>query len=457
MKKEALIKHIFNTFQNGTVLFLGRVTHFSDREIREHTEVQGMKYINKYEDSDPVLLVLSRRLTSVEEQISEMLYSRGVPDVTLEAFEQYMSAHIKPDTLLMSLKLSGDQVRLKRLLGNEAFSNVLFLKLLRMYEWGEEGVHENDANRDVTISFVKRFFRPEGFRDSAMVYAPTTLMIIAKESSDPAVLEAILSMPNHEVKVSRYEQKRPKNLREMVAFNPHISKNSLQRLLSYASPDIDYFLASNAAAEQDALAQIYARADRQTKQMMTQHPRLPDALFEALLQEKASEIVQSLLVFQPFDEKRLAQVWASPEIAYLGANRGIGAYAQRLLALENTVLDRALAANPSVDRATLEQLAARYGERIAVPLASNPAISPEMAAQLYSGGERSVLEALSANPATPVKILNALCELEERALNRQLASNPSVEIAWLRQFQLDTSLIRILAENPTYGEHIGHL
>ncbi len=449
-----MVENIFETHRGGTVLFLGKVTHFTVEELQRFLQAQEMVYADSYAEQEIALLVLSSRMTPAEEALSYRLYEAGVPDVTLEQFEQTMSGHIKPETLLMSLKLSGDQERLRRLLGNEAFSDTLYLKLLQMYDWGTGGVHENDANRDVTISFVKRFFRPEGFRDPAMVYAPTTVMIIAKDSDNPAVLDTILTMPNHEIKVSRYEQKKPKNLREMVAFNPHISAKSLKKLLAYASADIDYFLASNAMVGQEALERIYARSNAQTRRMMTQHLALPDALFVRLLQDEDEETVQSLLVFQSFDEKRLAAVWDHPHRAYLGANRQIGPYAQRLMAHEDSILDEALASNPSVTSASLEQLWERHGERIAVPLAKNPHITPEMVQRLYTLGERSVLEALAANAATPTAILDALCELEERTLNRFLASNPSVGISWLRQFQLDTSLLRILAENKTYGTEV---
>ncbi len=448
-----MVENIFKAHRGGTVLFLGRVTHFTVEELQQFLLTQGMVYADSYAEQEIALLVLSSKMTPAEEALSYSLYETGVPDVTLEKFEQTMSKHIKPETLLMSLKLSGDQERLQRLLGNEAFSDTLYLKLLQMYDWGVEGIHENDANRDVTISFVKRFFRPGGFMDPAMVYAPTTVMIIAKDSDDPEVLDTILTMPNHEIKVSRHEQKKPKNLREMVAFNPHISAKSLKKLLGYASEDIDYFLASNGMAGQEVLERIYARSNTHTRRMMTQHPALPDTLFTRLLQDE-EETVQGLLVFQPFDEKRMTEVWDHPQRAYLGGNRQMGAYVQRLMAHEDSVLDEALASNPSATSASLEQLWERHGERIAVPLAQNPHITTKMAQRLYALGERPILEALAANAATPTAILDALCEWRDRELNRFLASNPSVGISWLREFQLDTSLLRILAENKTYGTEV---
>ena len=448
------MKKIFDTHPGGTVLFLGRMIHFTPDELRFFLEAQGMVYAEAYQEGQEVaLLVLSSILTPQEEQVSYALYDAGIPDVTLEQFERYYTQHLKPQTLLMSLKLSQDQDRLQRLLGNEAFEDHFFLKLFEMFDWGGEGLYERDENRDVTISFVKRFFRPDGFRDPAMIYAPTTVMIVAKDSNDPKVLEAILTMPNHEIKISRNEQKKPKNLREAVAFNPHITAAIIRKLLAYNDPSIDYFLASNAALLAEDLERIYQRADTQTKQMMAHNTRLPETLFEKLLQEDVT-VQQSLLSYQPINPKRLEQVIAHPLITCIGANESIAAYLPQLLALEHEALDKALAANGAVSAVHQVTLYQRYAESIASSLAANPSISTDMAEILYAMGSTEVEEALAANPATPKEILDSLCEREEPRINRCLASNPSVDIYWLRQFQLDTSLIRILADNPTYGADV---
>ena len=448
------MEKILQAHPGGTVLFLGRVTHFTPEELSFFLEEQGMVYAEHHHERQEVaLLVLSSMLTPQEEQTSYALYDAGIPDVTLEQFERYYTQHLKPQTLLMSLKLSQDQNRLQRLLGNEAFEDHFFLKLFEMFDWGGEGIHECDENRDVTISFVKRFFRPDGFRDPAMIYAPTTVMIIAKDSADPQVLEAILTMPNHQIKTSRYEQKKPRNLREAVAFNPYMTAAIIRKLMAYNNLSIDYFLASNPALSAEDLERIYQRADTQTKQMMAHNERLPESLFAKLLQEDVA-VQQRLLSYQPIDLKRLEQVIAHPQIAYIGVNESIVAYLPQLLVLKDEALDRALAANGAVPAEYQKVLYQRYAESVAPFLAANPSIPADMAETLYATGVAEVEEALAANLATPKEILDSLCEREERRLNRCLAANPSVDLYWLRQFQLDTSLVRILAENPTYGADI---
>jgi len=451
MKK---IEEIIKNNQGGTVLFLGRVTNFSDEELSNFLESQGMQYANRYDGQEDIaLLVLSSMLTPYEEQTSFELYDQGVVDVPLSSFERYYTKNIKPNTLLMSLKLSNNQERVIRLLMNEAFNDELYLKLFKLYDWQEEGIHENNNNRDVTISFVKRFYRPDGFRDPAMIYAPTTVLNIAQESSNSEVLDAILTMPNHEIKVSRYDNNRPKNLHETVAFNEAISPEAIKRLLSYQNGGIDYFLCANSALKASDLELLYSRVDEASKMVLAQNSNLSDSLFKALLEE-SDEVVKSLLSFQQMNSYRLDLVKDNRFIAYLGNNETIESIVADLIALDNRVLDFQLSSNSAVGFEALMKLYQKYGEEIVVTMANNPNLSEEFFAMLYAKKEPKIEEALAKNHGTPKKILAELCEKKDRELNRLLASNPSVDIKYLREFQLDTSLIRILADNETYGKSV---
>jgi len=448
------IEQIIANNPNKTILFLGRVTHFTPQELVNFIQDQGMQYADHYEgQSDIALLVLSSMLTPLEEQLSYDLYDQGIADISLAQFESYYTQHIKPNTLLMSLKLSNDQARLRRLLQNEAFGDEVYLKLFMMVDWHGEGIHENDSNRDITISFVKRFYRPDGFRDPAMIYAPTTVMNIAQESDDPMVLEAILTMPNHEIKVSRYETHRPKNLRETVAFNEAISHESIKRLMAYRDERIDYFLAANAALGEWEQERLYERTTKEARLMLAHNDNLSDKLFEKLLME-GDEVVKSLLRYQPISEYRLNLVKENPLIVYVGQNRNITDSVASLLRLEHEGLDFQLASNDVVASEVLEKLYEKYGEPIASSLAQNSNLSEKFLHIFYKRGTPEVIKALATNMATPKVILAELCERHDRELNMLLASNPSVDIKYLREFQLDTSLMRILAENETYGKSV---
>jgi len=452
------MKNIFKNSRGKRVLFLGRVTNFTDLELQKFLEDEGMKYANKYNNErDIALVVLSSMLTPREEQISYDLYDMGIPDISLEKFEEYLTKNIKPNSLIMSLKLSNNQERLKRLLQNEAFDDKTYLKLFKLYDWNQEGLYDNDNNRDVTISFVKRFYKPDGFRDPAMIYAPTTVMNIAQETKEPEVLDAILTMPNHTIKVSKREHKRAKNLRELVALNENISQETIKRLLSFDNSDIDYFLASNSSLNKREQEHIYKKADLETKLMLAHNNNLEDSLFEKLLKDSQKEVVKTLLSLAPLSEDRikliLSQNLDNTTLSYLGYNPSISKYIKKFLN-SNREFDFKVASNSSIDSKYLEKLYETYGDNISIEIAKNKNITKEMANRFYQTKNQEIIKALASNPATPIEILDEMCELNDRELNKLLSSNPSVRLYYLQQFQLDPTLLAILAKNPTYGENV---
>jgi len=484
------MKKLFEKNRGKTVLFLGRVPNFTDIELQNFLEEQGMSYTNRYNPSDDIaLIVLSSMLTPIEEELSYELYDMGIADISLSQFEEYFVQNIKPNSLIMSLKLSNNQDRLKRFLKNEAFSDEIYLKLFKLYDWNSQGLYDNDDNRDITISFVKRFYKPDGFRDPAMIYAPTTVMNIAQETDTPEVLDAILSMPNHEIKVSRKEQQRPKNLREIVALNEAISTDSIKRLMSFNNPQIDYFLSANSNITPTQQEILFQKNNKDIKLMLSHNQNLSDNIFEKLLDD-SEDIIKTLLTFQKIDAKRLDNILSKsfdPKLlSFIGNNQTLKTdIIDKLLELQNIKLDFKLASNRAIKQEHISKLYDRYGNAIAINLCKNINIPKNMATDFYKlallknslKSETSVLkterlkpsipnfektllkkdkiiEALATNISTPSWILNELCQRDNRELNRFLASNPSVDIYYLQQFQLDSSLITILANNPTYAKKI---
>lgn len=456
------IEQIIEKNQGGTVLFLGRVTNFTPEELTNFLEDKGMVYADKYRGEEVALVVLSTMLTPLEDQTSYELYDAKIPEVRLVQFEEYYTTHIKPNTLMMSLKLSNDQERLKRLLNNQAFSDEVYLKFFKMYNWGEDGVYENDDNRNTTITFVERFFRPDGFRDPAMVYSPITLSNIARDAKSADIIDAMLSMPNHEIKQSRKEDLRPKNIREIVALNPNISYESIRYLLSFNDERIKSFLACNNAIRVDAQELIFQKANQVTKLMLTQNNNLDDNLFVELLKAD-DEIVKSLLTFQKITIKRLEDVLKakldSEVLALMGENHHIEEVTDRLIGIDKA-LDYALASNVLLKSEELNRLYEMYGDGLIVPLSSNPHVEVALLERFYKSENEEVVKNLATNVSTPKPLLKALCERNEQEINRALALNPSVDLIYLEQFALDSELIMLMRENETYlksvnSAHVG--
>ena len=450
------IEEIIEQNQSGTVLFLGRVTNFTPEELTNFLEAQGMSYADKYTGQEVALVVLSTMMTPLEEQTSYDLYDAKVPDVSLAEFEAFYTKHIKPHTLMMSLKLSNDQERLKRLLKNSAFSDEVYLKLFKMYDWGNDGVYDNDENRDATITFVDRFYQPDGFRDPAMVYSPITLSNIARDAKESAILDAMLTMPNHEIKQSRKEDLRPKNLREIVALNPNIAHENIRYLLSFNDNRINSFLACNNAISIDAQELIFSKADDVTKLMLTQNNSLDDELFIELLKSD-DEIVKSLLTFQrliPLRVKAVLEADLSEEVlSLMGENQLIQEVTEKLIGL-NKHLDYRLASNKQLSTDVLHTLYEKYGDELMLELSKNPNLEPKLLKQFYQKEDEELIVNIATNPSTPQSILDELGEKNIHKFNKALAINPSTKLSYLEQFALDSELIMLMTKNETYLESV---
>ena len=451
------IEEIIKQNQGGIVLFLGRITNFTPDELSNFLEAQGMSYSDKYVGQKVALTVLSTMMTPLEEEVSYELYDAKIPEVRLSQFEEFYTKHIKPNTLMMSIKLSNDQERLKRLLKNEAFSDEVYLKLFKMYDWGDDGVYDSDDNRDVTITFVKRYFNPDGFKDPAMVYSPITLSNIARDIQSTEVLDAMLTMPNHEIKQSRKDDVRPKNLREIIALNPYISNEIIRYLLSFNSERINGFLACNNSIDNKTQEYIFKNSNLLSKRMLTQNENLDDSIFKELLKE-SSEIVESLLTFQKLTDSRLNMVLDaglnSEILAFMGENKSIKGVTSKLLELDNRLVDFKLASNINLTTKELNGLYKKYGDDIKEQLILNQNLSISLLERFYNDKDDSILYLLAKNPTTPKYILDELCSMNIHEINRGLAVNPSVSLEYLQQFALDSELIMLMSTNERYLDSV---
>ncbi len=450
------IEKLFENSRGKSVLFLGRVKNFTVEEIQLFLDQFDMKYVEK-NDNNMALMIESSMMTPVEEDIAYDLYKGGLKSFKLSEFEKFYALKIKPNSLLMSLKLSNNQDRLKRLLKNESFEDELFLKLFALYDWGSEGVYDNDDNRDITISFVKRFYRPDSFMDPAIIYSPVTLSTVVANSEDPQLLDVVLGMPNYGFLSTKNERRRAKNLRELVASNRYISIESIKKLLSFRDSDIDYFLASNIALNNSMQNELYQRADDDIKMMLSQNSSLSEELFSTLLDE-SEIVVQNLMAFGIITEDRLEKILSknlSDEIlSVLGENSSIKNFIPKLLDLNIELLTIRLSANSVVNENFLDEIYQKFGDSAVLSLATNPNLSSKLIEEFFAKSDYEIDKILASNPSTPKEILVKLFDRGDREINMGLASNESLELYYLQQLQLDSSLLNILSKNRKFTKNI---
>ena len=386
-----------------------------------------------------------------EEEISYEVYKLKIPTFKDIEFEKFYAQNINQNSLLMTLKLSNDQDKIIRVLKNESFDDELYLKILKLYDWKGEGLFDNDNNRDVTITFIKRFFKAEYRVDPSTLYSPVNLSKIVAESKDQILLDTLLYIPNYQFNTSK-KSKSPKNTRELIANNHYSHVDTLKRLLSFKDDDIDFFLAKNSSIDEDMQESIYKRGVFENLLNLATNQNLSDKLFFLLLENK--DIAPTLLEFAKIDKDRFEKARAKEEFYFIAKNENIGEFIDTLLTLNDKRVDLFLAQNPATKLEHLQFLFKKDDKDIDINLSKNINISDDLAYKLYKKGIKDIELNLSANPSTPKDILIELFNKDEHEINIGLAQNSSMPLYYLQQLQLDSKLMHYLSKNRTFTDKI---
>ena len=432
---------------------MGKFLHISKEDIEKFVEKEGYKFSTKYNPEDKtILVVLSSMLNPLEEELSYDLYDKKIPDCKLEEFESYFAKSLKPNALLMALKLSNNQDRLISFLKSSAIDDELYLKLLKLYNWGGEDLFDSDNNRDITLTFIKRFFpHRESFNHTDIAHSPASIIDIALTTNSSEILNAILKLPNYKINSRGKEKWKPTALHEFVAINPAISNDAKKRLLNLKDNRYNALLALNLTLNKDEQLQLLNGSDLQTKINLSKNENLDREVFVKLLQE-SEDVVKTLLENQKIELEFLEYI-TDEQLKFIAKNL-VSVDTINSLIGKSKELDFALALNPTLSAENIVKLYKRYEEEIALNLSLNSNTPKELLEEFYKLNREDITLNLASNPNTPQEILDTLCEQNSNKLNRQLAKNPSVKDEYINFFKLDNELLRIMNDNPLMVDRV---
>ena len=452
MNEKQTLKELLENAEGKKLLFLGKEGIFTEKEIARFLKPYKIA-VTKYLEEDVAGVVENHRLNPVEEDISNDAYDLKLPSYKLTEFEQLLSDEIDDDALLMAIKLGNDQERVVRLLGNEHLSDALFVRLLKLYTFDEEE-EDNRQDRDVIMYTLRRYIdiKPN---EEDLLYSYLTLRRLATEAEDPALLEALMGFPNFSFLVRGREKV---SLKETIARNPHIDEGLVRKLLSLRDRKVDVALSGNKAVSLDVLKHLYAKEDTAVLKALATNTTIDNELFGALL-EKEEAVVSLLLIHQPIDAERFAQVEAAglpvELMALIGANEQLSSDVMlSLTEKESPEILAALSGNSTVSSALLEQIYQLDIEETFPSLAKNP-VTPAWILQAFYeeyGDDTAMLAALAHNPSLPEAQLRKLFEKDNLEINRGLATNAALPLEFLDVLKLDTRLQNELAQNIRLAE-----
>jgi uncharacterized protein YneF (UPF0154 family) len=444
------IETLFDNSAGKSILFLGKFGAFTDEELEIFLDKFDIGYTNRLGDNI-AMVIEGSILSPLEDQIAQSAYTQKIPFFRSEQFEELYAANLNSDSILMSLKLSNNQERLRRLLKNRYISDELFLKLFKLHDWIGEGLFDTSENMEVTTLFAKRFYTKDRF-DKATFHSPISIFETALLNDNPDVLEILFSLPELSINQSRSTIKRPTSIKEALSTNPHINATTIKKLIRRCTPEIDYFLAQNSALNDQQFTMLYERADASIKCALATNSNLPVAITEKLLNED-QKIAERALLYQPIQYETFKKLPTLFPI--LGANESLeNRIIEELIKTEQQELLKNLSQNASLNQHALQQLYEKHDHTLYPYLASNPNLPQELLRALYQQQDHRIDIALATNSATPTALLDALYQKDDFPINQALASNSSVPIEHLHQLKLDRRLLDILKENKTFTDNI---
>jgi hypothetical protein len=391
-----------------SVLLLGKTRSLREAEFEKLLKLHGIGLAKTFTDG-MALVVEGRMMNPIEQNESERLYEeKAAPIVAVEGLEEWLCRSIEPNRLMMSLKLSRDQERLVDFLKNPYITDELFYKLLKLYDWQNEGLFDNDRNRDVTASVIGRFY-VDLDRNHNVQYAMSGLAHLIEQYGTGELIEAIAELSPIARELKTPYDASLRGVLDAMALHPETPEKIVRALMNERAELL-------ACREPLALETELLELDNErVNALLAQNPSLSSQSADRL----EAEYPVLIAAHTPLSPERFARLMSEYSAA-LGANRSLTLPMQeRLLTLANAEVFESLASNPATTAVILDKL---YADARYHPyLAANPSMDKKRLEELSLSSNAEVLLALAVNPSTPIEVLYQLSL--DRRFERSVKTN----------------------------------
>ncbi len=405
----------YEALSGKSILLLGKTRALNSEEFDTLLKLHKITRVGSYRD-EVVLIIEGRMMNPYEQSESARLYEIGnVPIVELASVEEWLCRSIEPNRLLMSLKLSRNQERLVDFLQNPYITDELFFKLLKLYDWQNEGLFDNDTNRDVTASIIGRFYADLD-RNHNVQYAMSGLAHLIERYGNSELINAIVELSPIANEIKNPKDRSLNGVLDAIALHPDTQESILRLLLEERAILLAH--REPLGLESDLLA----LQNEEVNSLLAQNTTLSR---EGALQLESAypDLIASKTLL---DEDLFGRL------------------------LEQYAVD--LAANPSITPSMQEKLYALDDKRVLETLAANSITVPEILDHLFESGQFSA--SLAFNPSLSPDKLELLAASSDAEVLVALAANTATPIEVLYQLSLDRRFERAVKTNPTFGKHI---
>ncbi|MCI0501158.1 MAG: hypothetical protein L0Y61_05365 [Epsilonproteobacteria bacterium] len=438
-------------YKNKQIFFEGRGDKLDKDEILKYLSQNEAIITQQIDEAD---IIIDTSLPYLEDKIY-LKSIDGIPVIQLNEIEKEFSDAIDIDSVLMAIKISKDQERLKRLINNDFFSDDIFLLLLKFYDWCDEGIYDTDENRDVSTAIAKRFCTLQGMNHN-IKHSPTALYYTALETTNGKLLETLYLIPEYKINNRNAISNQPLSIHEMVALNPHISKPLMMQILKNSKKNELKFLASNPNIGEFIKKELLKTNDKEIISCLIIANNLPQDEYKTLLNGEYKNIILSNIslnnneIFEYLFNSELNKI----ELLELSKNNTLTSeQIDILLELNDVDITINILKSEQLNSKHIDLYLAKDNKFYNIALSHNKKLSQNGFNILAKLDDLDIDISLSLNPKIPKEIIEILYRKNEDFINQGLASNSATPIDKLMQLQLDNRYSVIIAKNETYKEY----
>jgi hypothetical protein len=297
------------------------------------------------------------------------------------------------------LKISKDQVRLLKLLKNRYLNDSVFLKLLKLYNWNDQGLYDNDENRDVATALVERFSKLQQINHNIQ-HSPIGIYYTALETNSSVLLDSIYYMPSFEISDKNAHENQPLNLKQVCAMNPNISKPLMMQILKDNDTEVLKFLALN-----QSLGKI---------------------VIDKLLEKNDTLITKNLLETSLVEEKKLKKLFVDPQYQKIILSKTIldDKLFELFLSFDLKDIDVFyLSSNESLSADHIKKLFDLNIPNVNINLLKNSYCPPNILEKFLQLNDLTYHIAIAHNETLSSNIVDELIKIDDININISLASN----------------------------------
>ena len=438
----------FDVLKNSNIILFGKSRALSGDEFDKQLNNQNINLVSDLSEG-VVLIVEGRMVNPIEQDKLDELYADKVaPIIEIEALERWLCAQIDSDSLLMSLKLSGDSERLMGYLQNPYIDNTLFLRLLNLYDWSGEGFFENDENRDITAALISRFYENIE-RNHNVQYANMGIMHLLNQSDNVELTETIALLAPLQTALKEGCDNSTQKILNAIALHPNTSVKVLKQWLKKGNDDIRMLIAMREDLSLQLQEYLLDLKTPIINEVLSLNHTLKHEVALILLEEFPENIAKQIALDEVLF-KQLEEGYAEA----LAENLNLTLEMQKRLITKGEAIQVILASNVVLEAEVFEALMAMGSEAVIKSLIQNEQMESKQLQALYEASPEQYGAEIAGNPKTDVVILEKLSTSSDIKVLLALARNESTPVDLLYQFQLDSRLARAVKENASFGKHI---